>query len=331
MRNVFTLFCWLLIFSVTSESYSQGFLEKMAKKASEKVEKKAEEKAEKKMGEKIDGEPDIIEDSLTHDDSEQLKQHSKDRDEQRMKAMMKKMGMSSEPVPIAEKYRFVSKMTVHFQNFDNNGTVKDEGDFVTYISPGEKNFAYEFVSGVPDNRRGPEKGIFIMDYENGATIILSNEDGKRTGVVYGIKFSEDELKEEREGYENESEDESDIHYIKPDFKKTGRTRDILGYKCEEYVFDEEDEKGSFWVTKKTGWRNKDVISSIFSSSMYMHGIDGGMLMESESTDKETGEKSKMKVTELNDDANVTFIPSDYELTNFGSMNFDQEKMGGESE
>jgi hypothetical protein len=320
-----------LFFSVTPEAYSQGLLERMAKKVSKKVEKKAEEKAEKKVDEKIEEEFYRLEDSLEYDDGELQEQHSQDRDEQRMKAMMKKMGMSSEPVPIAEKYRFASKMTMHFQNFDSNGTIKDEGDVVTYISPGEKNFAYEFVSGAPDDRREPEKGTFIMDYENGATIILSNEDGKRTGVVYGIKFSEGDPTEEGEWDEEDFEDESDVDYIKQNLRKTGRTKNILGYKCEEYVFDEEDEKGSFWITGKTGWKNSNAFSSIFGSAMYMHGIYGGMLMESESTDKETGEKSKMKVTELNDDANVTFVTSDYELTNFGSMNFDPGQKEAESE
>jgi hypothetical protein len=49
-----------------------------------------------------------------------------------------------------------------------------------------------------------------------------------------------------------------------------------------------------------------------------------MLMESESTDKETGEKNMMQVTELNDKVSVDFMPGDYELTNLGSMSFNED-------
>jgi hypothetical protein len=189
---------------------------------------------------------------------------------------------------------------------------------VTYLSPGEKNFAYEFTSGSPSGREGPQKGIFIMYYANGATIILSEEDEKMTGFVYGIKLFD-------EAMEDDDEHEEDVDYVNPHYKKTGRTKNISGYQCEEYVFDTEIDKGSFWVTEETEWKTYDTFSTIFKAGIYSHGVYKGMLMESESTDKETGEKNMMQVTELDDDVSVNFIPGDYELTNLGSVNFNQDR------
>lgn len=330
MKNRMNLFCLLLVFLFSTTLSGQGFLERVAKKASEKVEQKAEERAEQKMDEKIDEGFDKMEDSLEsqedESDAETSTGNSEARSQKRMNALMKKMGVSSEPVPIADKYHFSSKMNLHFKNLESNGKVKDEGDVVTYLSPGEKNFAYEFSSGSPSDREGPKKGIFIMDYVNGATIILSDEDGEKTGVVYGIKFFDDAIQDDDDEYVEE-----DVDYVNPQYKKTGRTKTIAGYKCEEYAFDTEEEKGSFWVTDEAEWDANDTFSAIFKAGLYSHGVYKGMLMESESTDKETGETGMMQVTELNDKVSVDFNPGDYELTNLGSMDFNKMEEAGEEE
>ncbi len=323
MKNKMNLLCLLFVFLLSTTVLGQGFLDRVAKKASQKVEQKAEERAERKMDEKIDESFDKMEESMEgrEEETEASSETKEARDRKRMNSLMKKMGVSSEPVPIADKYHFSSKMSMHFKNLESNGKVIDEGDVVTYLSPGEKNFAYEFTSGSPSGREGPKKGVFIMDYANGATIILSDENGKKTGVVYGIKFFDEAMEDDDDGYVEEYEE--DVDYMNPQYKKTGRTKNIAGYKCEEYAFDNEEEKGSFWVTKDAEWKTNDTFSAIFRAGLYSHGVYNGMLMESESTDKGTGEKNMMQVTELNDKASVNFTPGDYELTNLGSMNFNQ--------
>jgi hypothetical protein len=222
MKNKLHLLCLLLVFSFSTTVLSQGFLDRVAKKASQKAAQKAEERAEKKMDEKIDESLDEIEDSLANqEDGAKASSETKEaRDRKRMNAMMKKMGVSSEPVPIADKYHFSSKMNMHFKNLKSNGKVRDEGDVITYLSPGEKNFAYEFTSGNPSGREGPEKGVFIMDYANGATVILSDENGKKTGVVYGLKLYEEGMEDDDDGYVDEYEEdveeyEDDGDYMNP--------------------------------------------------------------------------------------------------------------------
>lgn len=309
-----------LSFSVSS--FSQGFLERVAKKASEKVEKKAEEKAEEKMDEKIDEGFDEAEKSL---EGKRDKETNPDKGKKsnRMEEMMKKMGVSSEPAPIADKYEFRSKMKMEFQNYNKNGKLKEEGEVVTFISPGEKNFAYEFLSGTPDSNRGPSKGVFIMDYENGSTIILADEDGEKNGIVYGIKFFDQNIEEDDPEYADEYEENQDITYMNPELKKTGKTKTILGYKCEEYAFEDEESVGAVWITEKNDWNAKDTFSTIFKSAVTATGVYNGMMMESESRDKSSGEINKMQVTEIDNNANKVFSPGDYQIVNMGSMNFNQ--------
>ncbi|WP_010663299.1 hypothetical protein [Marinilabilia salmonicolor] len=321
----FTVLLLLLMLPITVTG--QGFLERVARKASEKVEQKAEEKADQKLDEKIDEGFNSLEESVDNGE-EEAAAPGEERSRKKMSALMEKMGVSSEPVPISDSYHFSSKMNMHYKNMDNRGQVTDEGDVVTYLSPGEKNFAYEFISGNPSHREGPQKGIFIMDYANGATIILSDDNGEKTGVVYGIKFFDEAIEDDSETYEEETED-SDLYDSR--YKKTGRTKMIAGCKCEEYAFDTEVDKGSFWVTKEAEWKANDTFSSIFKAGLYSHGIYNGMIMESESLDKETGETNMMQVTELNDAASIRFVPGDYQLTNLGSVNFNNKDESPEDE
>lgn len=327
MKRLMQLFCLLVFVSFSMTISAQGFLDRVTKKASEKVEEKAEERAERKLDEKIDEGFDQAEEALESEKEEQTQSKTsvEERNQRRLGAMMKKMGVSSEPVPIADKYTFSSRMKMRYQNLDGDGKMRDEGEVVTYISPGEKNFAYEFLSGTPEDVRGrPSKGIFIMDYANQATIILSDEDGEKTGVVYGLQlFGNDEMTEEGEE-EYVDEYEEDVEFLREDVRKTGRTKNILGYKCEEYAFSTEEDEGNFWVTKDVKWKSEDAFGTIFRSAMYSHGIFNGFLMESESRDKETGEISRMQVTEIDEKTNVAFTPGDYQLTNLGSINFGEE-------
>lgn len=325
MKSFVNILCLMLFLSFSATVWSQGFLERAAKRASQKVEQKAEKRADEKIDEKINEGFDDAEASIEGEkDSETSDVKKKpDRSQAIMAAMMKKEGFSSEPLSIAESYHFSSKINMHYVNLNKNGKVKDEGDVVTYLSPAKKNFAYEFVSGKPQQKDSPAKGVFIMDYLNNATIILSDDNGERTGVVYGLSSFNDSLY--TEDYEEDYEEGSDLHYANPDIKKTGRTKNILGYHCEEYVHDTEEEEGAFWITKEVKWKTGDSFSAIFNSAMYSKGVYNGMLMESESRDKETGEVNRMQVTEMNEDADVTFVPGEYQLTNLGTVSFNSDE------
>ena len=329
MKRSIYLCCLLVFLSFSMTISAQGFLDRVAKKASEKVEEKAEERAEQKLDEKIDESFDKAEGALEKKDEgqEPPKTSVEERNQRRLGAMMKKMGVSSEPVPIAERYTFSSRMKMRYQNLDNKGQMQDEGEVVTYISPGEKNFAYEFTSGTPENADGrPAKGMFIMDYANKATIILSEENGEKTGVIYGLKlFGNEEMTTEEDDYVGEYEE--DVEFFREDIRKTGRTKRILGYRCEEYEFTSEEDEGNFWVTKDVNWKSEDAFGTIFRSAMYSRGIFNGFLMASESRDKETGEINRMEVTEIDEKNNVTFTPGDYQLTNLGSISFGGEGAG----
>ncbi len=298
----------------------QRILRSLREKVEERVEKKVEERAEKKVDEAIDKQLDKLEEALEDSAAKDPVKTDEER-RQRMQNIMKGMGMSGEPVPVADNYRFDHMIQMHVESYDANGNKESDGEFITHLSPDSKSMAYQMVSGDMGN---PGQGMFIMDAENGATIILSEEDGNKTGIIYGLGTFFETMGENVE--EEADLDETPESYLaNPNVKKTGRTKNIAGYKCEEYKYSDETSESNIWITKDLKLNTRDFFSTLFKTSLYSHGIPWGYMMEVTTNDKGTGEKSFMQVTKIDDNSNKSFSMADYEITNLGSFNVPMEE------
>jgi hypothetical protein len=297
--------------------HGQRILRKLQEKVQEKVEEKVEERADKKIDEAIDKQLDKIEESLENEsDSVSGDIGSRtDRDrEQRMQNILKGIGVSGEPVPVADNYTFDHMIEMHVESFDKNGKKESEGEFITHLSKNSKSMAYQVVSGDMGN---PGQGMFIIDAENGATIILNEEKGEKTGIVYGMGAFFSSI---GETYEEENLEETPEAYLaNPNVKKTGRTKTIAGYKCEEYKFNDEETESEVWITQDLKMNTQDFFSTLFKTNLYARGVPWGYMMEATSLDKESGEKSVMQVTRVDANSNARFNLSDYQITNLGSF------------
>lgn len=302
----------------------QRLLRGLKEKVQERVEEKVEQRVNEKVDEKIDEQLDKIEESLDKnkedaEPAENKSQTSEAKSQARMLRMMKGMGIGGEPVPIAENYTFDHLIQMHIESFDQSGKKTSEGEFLTHLNPKSKSMAYEALSGSIGT---PGSGRFIMDAENGAAIILSEENGKKTGIVYGINSFMQTMGETYD--ETALEESPELYAANPNVKKTGKTKTIAGYKCEEYIYTDEDTESEIWITKDLKMNTQDFFSTLFKTSLYSHGIGWGYLMETSSVNKTTGEKSMMKVTRVDTNSNVKFAISDYQITNLGNINIPME-------
>ncbi len=316
----------LLSLTISFPVTGQGFLERVAKRAAEKTTKKAEDKTNEKIDKKIDDSFNAAEEALEGNqgsESPDSNLNKEERDRQRMSNILGKVGVSSEPVNMADNYHFSFMLKMNYQTLKKNGKIEDEGEIVTYTTPGEPNFAYEFLSGEPKNNEAPAKGLFLMDFTNNVTLILSEEDGKKTGIAFGMGNLTD--KETWKDLDKEDQETLEPGYTHPDVKKTGRTKNILGYKCEEYEYADDEGQANYWVTNDLKRSTRDIYSSIFQSSMFTGGLYNGFLMESEYSDLKSGEKSTMQVTEVDESVNKTITPKEYDVMNVGSFNIRGEK------
>jgi hypothetical protein len=312
-------------FLIVQPAHSQRLLRKLQDKVQERVEEKVEERAERKVDEAIDNQLDKIEKSLEKDDSNNAESASgradnDSRRQERMQNIMKGIGISGEPVPVADSYSFNHLIQMHIESFDKRGKKESEGEFITHLNPQSKSMAYQMISG---DFGQPGQGMFIIDAENGATIILSEENGEKTGLVYGMSSFFSSI---GESYEQEAfEDTPESYLLNPNVTKTGRTKTIAGYKCEEYKYNDETTESEIWITTDLKMNTHDFFSTLFKTSLYSRGIPWGYMMEATTVEKETGEKSFMQVTRVDTNTDTRYSLSDYKLTNLGSFQMPVEE------
>ncbi len=301
------LMCTFLL--LASVSNAQSILNRIGKKIKEKVEQKTEEQVEEEVEQTID--------SIFGKDSTDEARNNENQPNN-INGILKGIGMSGEPAPIEDSYQFESKIQMHIETYDSDGKMESNGDLTTWISSDIKNFAYEFISGDIENAG---KGTFIMDIENEAMIILSEENGNISGIVYGFDTSNLTYSNDGSSYEDLNDESIQSINANPYITKTGKTKTIEGCSCDEYTYDnpEEEVEGIFWISEDANIRTRDIMGTILKSASYSSGMPWGFVMESESTNKNTNERSLMKVTDLDNNANKTFNLSDYQITNLGSM------------
>lgn len=308
MKRILNI-CLLLALFLLAVQPAQG--QRLLKKIGDKALKKAEQRFEKKADEKVDKELDKVEAKLEKELAEDSTSTDGTFD---LQDAMKGLGIAGEPVATANNYDFDHLIQMHIESYDENGNKTDDSEFVTHFNSNSKSVAYQVLSG---NMAENTQGLFIMDLDNEAMIMLSDEKGEKKGIVYGIRGFMNSIGETYEDVE--LEDSPETYMANPNVKKTGKTKNIAGYKCEEFLYSDETSESNIWVTKDVKLNTKDFFSTIFKTSMYSHGMGWGYMMEATTTDKETGRKSLMQVTKIDKNSGTNFTLADYEITNLGSF------------
>lgn len=219
------------------------------------------------------------------------------------------MGMNFGMISKSElksEYKFNNDALVEIQGYKKSG--EKEGDLVQhrmYFSE-DKYYGGEFND---PKAKKPMKSISIMEFERNILIMLSEEDSKKTGFA---------MKQDYSNAAKSTSADSTKHKI----TKTGKTKIILGYTCEEWLItnDENADKSEVWIT--TGV-NLNILESFKMMSSSSRGNNSkkydtnsypkGFMMESTHY-KASGEKTIWKVIELNLNKITIFKPGDYEFS-----------------
>ncbi len=311
-----------LAFFIVQTANGQRFIEKLKRKAQEKIEQRVDEKVDKELDKNLDKLENSL-DSLGNDQSgDEEGGWGEAAMQNRMNAMMKGFGMSGEPVPVENSYTFNQLVQMHIETYDNETKETHNGEFITYLNASTGNLAYKVVSDDMDDNN---QGLFIIDSKNKAIIMLNDKEGEKTGLVYGFgSFFED--MDDYETDEMETDEElPDMTVFNPDVKKTGKTKKIAGYECEEYTYNTEEEESEFWISKELKTSERDFFGTLFKTSALTNGMGYGYVMESNSKDKLTGDIDKMQVTRVDNNTHSTFGLSSYQITNLGTFQMPAEQ------
>ena len=172
-------------------------------------------------------------------------------------------------------------------------------------NPGESQVInYDFGDQVIKMAATPDMSS-IIDSKNGVMILLNNKE--KTAMVMSTKAMEAAVKQQQM-----SQGEKPAAKI----TKTGRTKTILGYKCEEMLI-ETDKKTEVWITKDAGIDVSNTFANMNKTSQSQIPneafTEGGMLMEMTGYDMAGKMEVHMLITALSKESKSVNIGS-YKIT-----------------
>lgn len=127
------------------------------------------------------------------------------------------------------------------------------------------------------------------------------------------------------GFESEvnKEDNTEENIAK---SKTGETKEILGHKCEKYVFKETDDISEVWITKELGtfmFAATPMEKSIVNNNIFKDGFFPLEIVIKEANGKETGKVYATKIEKRKIEDKMFEIPSDYTRMDMPNINFNE--------
>lgn len=200
-------------------------------------------------------------------------------------------------------YKFPITMTMRITDYVK-GVKKEPSDIKYHINATEETFA--FVG--KENKSGSKEMVIVYDNKNNVMVMLDEQ--KRSYMAMNVNaFMSAEMQARKA--QGVTKGTSNL-----ECSKSGKTKNIQGYLCEEYVCidKEKDSKTEVWVTDKVPVNiAKSAKGQAWAT--YFHGLEGmnGMMMEGKFYEKGQLEAT-MEVTEMNEKANHSISLSSYKKT-----------------
>lgn len=213
-----------------------------------------------------------------------------------------------QPAPTESDYSFKGYMVMEVTSKDKKGKSEAPVRFQYLLSSDTKFMGMSFS----DPEKPETRTTTIMDTENQAMVILLEDEGEKSSMA--MKLDYDKV----QGIVDE-EAEDQLEQSEYEITKTGNTKTILGYACDEYLVTTEDGEGRYWVTEEPidgvsmfSPQSNPLVSSktIERYSSMFANAPKGTFMEMIFTDKE-GAVTDMKVVELEINSPRKFQMSDY--------------------
>lgn len=209
-----------------------------------------------------------------------------------MQAMQAMFGGSTAELP--DSYVFDHNVDMTLESFDKKG--RSEGVQTMKMLFSES----DAIFGVQMNVEGM-KTVNVIDVDKKLMVMLMDMGGSKMAMTLDLDQKWAEVESDDTNYEN------------PSFQKTGRTKTILGYKCDEYLVEEDGERTEFWVTRDEFldvYKAFGMMNASAPKGQEMADHPGGMVMEMIGT-SENGERTEMRVVAINKNQRKEISTSGY--------------------
>jgi len=208
-------------------------------------------------------------------------------------------------------YKFTGRIHMQMETYDKKDVAKS--DFFIFFNSNTMNAGMELKPVVAEGEQTiPSE--FLFDNENRCFLMLMQSDGSKTGIISTLP-SDSAMAEMTKNQKGPDPQKAVI-------TKTGNSRMIAGYKCDEYkiVEPEKDGYSNVWMTKDVKIKaDKKYWGKSGMPTYYNYpGFEGAMMLAMESFDKKNNPEMKMETIEINEDFNHSISTTGY---TFMKMNF----------
>ncbi len=221
------------------------------------------------------------------------------------------MGGGGADVPHKESYDFSMSINIEILSYEdgeaNKATVIG---YTTYINEKSSDVAIDIK---PQSEGGDYQAdmTMIYDRDNNTVFMLTRQGDQKMAIATPMDEIESMVGDE-EG-EDYTDEEDEVSYT-----KTGRTKNIHGYKCEEYTMVDEDGRAEVWVTHDADFITGREQMKEAGIPMYDEGpFEGGMVMEMDVFEEDLKTMS-MYVRDINKNIRKSFSLDTYSIMNVGT-------------
>ncbi len=220
--------------------------------------------------------------------------------------------MNGSKVEVADQYSFQTSVDITLTTFNSKKNTNEMNMRMLFPSEGSY-YGIELLE-VKDSKGEMPETFMVFDYASLKMVSLMNMSGQKMGFAMALK--EDQIEE---WMKSENEDEAD----KSEFTKTGKTKEILGYTCDQYTVSSEDGNGEFWITNDADLQIGLALNAMSQNSKGKKGYDmpedypEGAILEMTYADNK-GEGMKWLATSIDKNSNRTIQTSDYSFMSFGN-------------
>ena len=219
-----------------------------------------------------------------------------------------------------EAYRFDVITTMEVETFEANGNSEGPMIMKMHFNETESYSGTKFSGEQIDESEG--EMFMIYDLKNESMVMLmESEDGK-----FSFAYDWKQARMLAEDFEKLDSDSSSVTEVEEtdewqNFEEIG-TKTIAGLECRGYRSENEESVMEYWVTNDEDLGIQKMLR-INEQTKHLKGnvpenYPTGMLMEMTQEDLNSGEKTTMRVTDINRNASVTYTMSDYPAMSFGS-------------
>lgn len=212
-----------------------------------------------------------------------------------------------------DEYKFTGRISMQLETYDKKDVTKS--DYYTYFNSDSPDAGIELM---PLEVKEDSKAVpttFLFDGANRCFMMLLENEGSKTGIILTMP-TDSAMKAQAEKQESNPE--------KATITKTGNTRVIAGYKCDEYkiVDPEKDGYANVWMTKEVKLKaDKKYWGKAGVPTYYNYpGFEGSMMLAMEGFDKKDKPTMKMETKEINENFPKTISTVGY---TFMKMNWGQ--------